>query len=174
MSKALFFIFWDEARTTYLHLVRNQNNSINSKQAAQKAATICGIVNDMSSIPLAWLTRTKSKRKLMALHNNIQWDKTTEGLPSRLVAGYCQVWNVWMKRVQGGVPPSALSGQLPSANKEKAFLYQHTEQRTHNTSTGCHEHVLSLAVCCCSPTPLQPVDPYSLGKAGSDSDFSVL
>lgn len=61
VSKALFFIFWDEAerRTTYLHLVKNQNNSINSKQATQKAANIWGIVSEMSSILLAWLTQTK-------------------------------------------------------------------------------------------------------------------
>jgi hypothetical protein len=51
VSKALFFIFWDEAGR-YLHLVKNQNNCINSKQATQKATNIW--VLSMRCHPSCW------------------------------------------------------------------------------------------------------------------------
>lgn len=110
----------------------------------------------------------------MTLHNKNPVGQTIEGLPSRLVTGYCRVWNFWMKRVQGGAPPFALSGQLPSANKEKAFLYQHPSREPTTLPHAAMNMCCHWAACCCSPALLQPVDTYSLGKAGSDSDFSVL
>lgn len=69
--------------------------------------------------------------------------------------------------VQGDAPPLALSsqpGQLPSANRETAFLYQHTQQRTHKLLP--HDAMSSAVpsaphwtACHSSPTLLQPRDP---------------
>lgn len=136
MSKALFFIFWDEAgRTTYLHLVKNQNNSINSKQATQKAANIWGIINEMSSIPLAWLTWTKSKQEAMALHNKTpvgqdDWRPTLEAC-SRVLSRMEHLGEEGTRRCPA--PPFALSGQLLSANKEKQLFCTNTLGREPTT-----------------------------------------
>lgn len=122
VSKALFFIFWDEAGR-YLHLVKNLNNCINSKQATQKATTIW--VLSMRCHPSYW---PDNQNPVMAA--------------LRLVAGYKPYKHLGEEGTQRCPSTCFVWSTAFHKQGKTAFLYQHTEQRIHTTATWCRERML--------------------------------
>lgn len=165
MSRALFFIFWDEAGR---YLVKNQNNSINSKQSTQKAASIWGTVNEMSSILLAWLTRTKWQAYI-ALHNNNPLMAALQAC-SRVLYGIFR----WKGYTEVSLHLLCLVNCLLQRRKNSFSVSTSWAENPQHFHTMLQACAARWAACCCSSALLQPVDTYSLGKAASDGDFSFL
>lgn len=140
MSEALFFIFCDEAgRTTYLHLVKNQNNSINSKQATQKTASIWAL--SMRCPPPHWPDR-----------NQVGSFWLCTACCSRSLQQALRSMNIQVRRAHGGAPSLALSGQLPSQISKNDFSV--------STHWALETHTAHWVSCCCFSAPIQPVDAH--------------